>query len=267
MGELEKLRQELSVVDQKLLETFLRRMRIVEKIADYKGKTRGTIFVPEQEARVLEKAQYQTPPELSMYTSVFVRTLMRLSRERQYECTIKHAEILKEAKTELGQVKTLAVPSSNRLAAGEATKSLYPEASLVYAEYAEQACRQVAAGLVDLAVCAPTEPLFSLLIKHELFIQGHLYVAGERYVAICSDLIVPDDAQTVSLLIRCRNEDDFQLVINILGDLDLPLAGVRSLANSRFYLAFSAEPTSLQAHRALYQIQQEVETALLGWYA
>ena len=41
MGELERLRQELSIIDQGLLEQFLKRMMIVDQVAEHKGKTEG----------------------------------------------------------------------------------------------------------------------------------------------------------------------------------------------------------------------------------
>ncbi|MCK9525270.1 MAG: chorismate mutase [Limnochordia bacterium] len=91
MGELEKLRQELAAIDQELLDQFAKRMRTIEKVAAYKGQTGASIFVPEQEERVLGQLPDQIPPDLTIYARAFLRTLMRLSRERQYQLLLDTA--------------------------------------------------------------------------------------------------------------------------------------------------------------------------------
>lgn len=85
MDELERLRTELARTDQELLQLFLRRMQIVADVAEYKMKTQSAVFVPEQETKVIRDVQAKTPPELGPYATVLAGTLMRLSRERQYE--------------------------------------------------------------------------------------------------------------------------------------------------------------------------------------
>lgn len=85
MDELERLRTELARTDQELLQLFLRRMQIVAEVAEYKMKTQSAVFVPEQETKVTRDVQTKTPPELGPYATILAGTLMRLSRERQYE--------------------------------------------------------------------------------------------------------------------------------------------------------------------------------------
>jgi chorismate mutase len=91
VGELEKLRQDLSVIDKKLLDLFAERMRTIDEVAAYKGQTGGSVFVPKQEERVLGQLQERIPLDLTLYARAFMRTVMRLSRERQYELLLDAA--------------------------------------------------------------------------------------------------------------------------------------------------------------------------------
>ena len=270
MGELERLRQELAMIDQKLLEQFLRRMKTVDQVAEYKGKTQGRVFVPEQEARVIKEIEANTPPELKSYASVFVRTLMRLSRERQYQRLVDldlvPIGVLQEAKARRGQVKTLVLPYGLGSDGTQVAQDLYPEATLVRMEDVGSACRQVADGSIDRAILPLTEELLFLLEKHALYIQACLPF-DERYFAVGPELILPSSVQRVRFLILIKTMETLPLVINILGDLGLNMVQVQSLRDSSVCVEFFVDPASSITHRALYHIQQEAgEMRLLGCY-
>lgn len=270
MRELEKLRQELVAIDQELLEQFLRRMQTIDRIAECKEKTQGKVFDPEQEAKVIRRTEANTTPRFKPYAGVFVRTLMRLSRERQYELLVNWGrapiQVLPENQARQDRVKILGLPCDLGSSGIQAAQALYPEATLVHTEDAGSACRQVAEGSIDCAIVPLTGELFSLLKKHALYIQARLSLSAD-YVAVGSELIVPFDVQSVHFLIQIGSMEALPLVIHILGDLGLTLAQIQSLQDASICVEFCADPTSPRTRQALYHIQQEAgEMRPLGCY-
>lgn len=85
MDELAALRREISALDTQILDLFSRRMAAVERVAEYKIREQKPIHVPSREGEILAGARNQLPKGLEGYGEVLVRTMLRLSRERQYE--------------------------------------------------------------------------------------------------------------------------------------------------------------------------------------
>lgn len=251
MGELEKLRQELTRIDQALLRLFFDRMNIVDRVADIKMRTKEPVFVPEQEARVLANVETQTPPELAPYATALARTLMRLSRERQYEHRV-HDDL----SWDLGKV---IVGAKKVLPHGDFT--------VVPADAVESACSQMASGVIDTALLPFTPESLHIIKKHTLFIQACLEVPEGRQIVVGSQLIVEEEARYLSLLIKDETTNALSLVINVLSDLGLAVNAFQSLGDEGFHLEFAASPADQRPLRALYQIEREVsEMRLLGWY-
>ena len=219
---------------------------------------------------MVREAEANTPPEFRPYASVFARTLMRLSRERQYERLMDSGlvlvQVLQHAKEPQGQVRTLALLPGLGRDDTQVVAALYPEAALVQTDDAGSACRQVAEGSIDYALLPFTEELVFLLEKHALYVQACLPL-NRRYFAVGSKLILPSDVQSVRFLIQIKTVETLPLIINILGDLGLSMVQVQSLRDSSVCVEFSANPASPKTHRALYQIQQEAGAMrLLGCY-
>lgn len=269
MGELQKLRAELSAIDERLMVEFLRRMELIHEVAASKAHTQGAVFVREQEVRVLEKTRAQVPQVMEDYAVTLMGTLMRLSRERQYELLLEQdvnwalGKALAEAESELPAVNTVAIWGSLDGALAQGAKSIYQGASLVLAENSFEACLLVEEGKVDVAVLSWEEAVLSLLEKHALFIQA---CSDTGFMALGARLVVPRGPSRVSLLIHLPNRVALAAwVFGVLGDLGLQVRVTRPLGDA-FYLEFLAEDSS-KVRRALYQIEQETEKIrLLGWF-
>lgn len=273
MGRLEDIRRELAAIDQALVENFLRRMHIVDQVADYKESTKGKVHLPEQERRVIERGQSQLPPELQSYGRVFLETLIRLSRERQYERLIEKddtwqlGKALREADSQQGQVGKVVISGELTEASACAARGLYPGAALAQAGSLDDACRQVVNGLADRAVLPLQEEVCFLLEKHALFIQSCSKTSGGPVVAVGRELILPIGQGVVSLLIHTARGKEFPLVLQVLNDLNLPVVQIQFLPGFCYCLDFLASPDSPVILRALYQVAQEtVGLCLLGWY-
>ncbi|NLL43008.1 MAG: chorismate mutase [Firmicutes bacterium] len=271
MDELEKLRQELASIDRELLEQFSKRMGIAGRVARYKERTREKVYVPEQEARVLARAEAQVPEELGAYVGSFVRTLMRLSRERQYELLIQTQSsnlggALENVQTRLPEIQTLSISPDLPRDCLTSLRSRWADASLVEAKDAGKACRRVVAGSADGAVLPLDDELLFLLEKHALYVQACLSWSSERYVLVGSELVWPAAGQS-SLLVRIKGKivsEALCLVTQIFSDLGLNIVHIKSLSDASLFLEFTAA-SSFSVERALHQIQQEAgEIQLVG---
>lgn len=283
MDELEKLRAELARTDQELLQLFLRRMQIVASVAEHKGRTKGTVFVPEQEKRVIKEVQAKTPPEFWRYATVLAQTVMRLSRERQYELFFEmdpakadRSPFCQGRKRESSANNTMAVVEGLPVELVQMVQDLYPKMTFMPLENAAIACNQVVNGLKDLAILPLRGEVFVLLEKHALFIQACLPYAGERYVVVGLDLVQFTGEGQVNVILHGSRKisdepvvaDSLSLIVNILSDLELPIVHIESLNSGSLYFEFLVCSSLDRALRALYQIEQEIgEVCLLGYYA
>ena len=86
---LEQLRTEITQTDTALLRLFDQRMRLASQVAEVKATTGTAIHDPAREEVVLAHArEHSENPEAA---TELMRTVMRLSREQQRECTRRGA--------------------------------------------------------------------------------------------------------------------------------------------------------------------------------
>jgi hypothetical protein len=233
--------------------------------------------VPEQEARILERIQEEVPENLASYARVFQGTLMRLSRERQYEILLAPGAVPGgRSQGEIASVKRLVIPGHLGNEFHRTVKALYPDARFMEAGDVDSACLEVAKGLVEVAILTHGEDLLLSIEKHALFIQACFSVGSNsnsrRYAVVGDKLLFPSNPGTVGLLIRnhgggAATAPSLLLVLTILHDLGLPVVSLQSLYTGALHLEFVADPVDGRATRALHQIEQEAPGVyLLGWY-
>ncbi len=82
MTDIEKIRHEIDMTDERLLKLFVERMRLCEQIGDIKRLSGTQTRDPSREERVIERASANAG-EYSHYARALFDTLMSLSRRRQ----------------------------------------------------------------------------------------------------------------------------------------------------------------------------------------
>ncbi len=83
---LEDARKTINDIDRQMAELFVRRMRAVETIADYKAKSGIPVLDEEREKQVITRnASYIEDDELRDYYIAFIRDTMRVSRTYQHQ--------------------------------------------------------------------------------------------------------------------------------------------------------------------------------------
>lgn len=80
MDELEKLRQEISAVDAKLIPLLKERMEISGRIGAYKREHDLPVLDAKRERIVLERVAEQTGPEMAGHLREIYRKIMEMSR-------------------------------------------------------------------------------------------------------------------------------------------------------------------------------------------
>lgn len=80
---LEEYRAELDVIDKTLEEYFVRRMKVVEKIGEYKRANGIPTLDAGREKAVLEKHTKDIDPELAPYMEEYFRAMMDISKQYQ----------------------------------------------------------------------------------------------------------------------------------------------------------------------------------------
>lgn len=84
MRDLDELRLEIDDIDEQLISLFEKRMNISKEVAEYKLAHHLDIFNKERELIVLEKnISRLNNPQYKDYTSIFIQTLMDLSKQCQ----------------------------------------------------------------------------------------------------------------------------------------------------------------------------------------
>ena len=82
--DLSEIRQRINRVDDQMKEMFLERMSYAALVAEEKGRTGGSVYVPEREQEILQMRQLEIDPEFVPGCRAFFGQLMGISRTYQY---------------------------------------------------------------------------------------------------------------------------------------------------------------------------------------
>ncbi|HHY14498.1 MAG TPA: ACT domain-containing protein [Firmicutes bacterium] len=280
--ELIALRGQISKIDQELLTLFAARMEVVQRVAEYKKHSGASVLDRRREGELLA--------ELEGCRRVFIETLLRLSRVRQYDLLLDQdpkwrlGEELNSAPRQLPAVRTVAVSDTHQGHCIQAAARLFPSTTVVpvssFAAVIGQVLEKNAdAAILPLADCTEgtVAEIYTLLAENALYIQAALNLSTNkqtRLIAVGPTLILPPQAGQVSLLLQTPDEvGALAAVLNIFADLGINLNKIESIpvpnspGDCRFYLDFWAPSASREVKRALYQLEHEFPRfSFLGWY-
>lgn len=90
--ELSEARKRLDKIDAGMMELFVRRMEIVEQIAEYKITYNRPLRDPAREAEIIAAAAEQSTPKIAPYAARFMEKTIELSCDYQAELLKKAAQ-------------------------------------------------------------------------------------------------------------------------------------------------------------------------------
>lgn len=182
-ADLDMLRSQLSEIDESLLNQFFGRIGIVRQVAAYKQQVGIPVLDLEREAIVASRARTRYPAPDGIRAESLVRTVMRLSREAQYDDIEAEDKdwatgaMIRNAPSEVKQALRIAcqgAPGAYSMAAGA---RLFPKAELISAPTFAGVCALVLDGRADLAVlplenstAGTVDDVYDLLQDKRLFI-------------------------------------------------------------------------------------------------
>ena len=80
---LDEVRQEIDRVDDRLKEMFLKRMELVDRVAEIKSGSRDAVYQPGRETAMIERLTEGVDTRFVEEYAEFLRQILRLSKEYQ----------------------------------------------------------------------------------------------------------------------------------------------------------------------------------------
>lgn len=186
--ELGALRVRIDEIDRQLVPLFKERMEIAGKVAEVKAKHNLSILDSGREQQVVDNAASMAGEELKGETSLFMRTILALSRELQNKALFtQEAPLLPPpAKRRDGDI-ICACQGAPGAWSEHAAMQVFPEAKRINVEYFEDVFLAVKNGSADYGV-VPIEnsqtgaigETYDLLRKYGCFIVGRVWVKSRQ---------------------------------------------------------------------------------------
>ena len=209
MDALDELRDRISGLDERILRLFEERMEAAASVAETKALSRAPVFDGDRERKVVERGRGLLPEALGASAESLLRTLMRLSRERQYE-TLLPIDFLwdlgrriQDAPPAPPAAARVVVQGSRGAYTAQAAAALYADAEIVHAATWDAACLQVVSADADLAVlplenttAGTVNDVYDLLLKHGLHIVRSA-TSSIRHCLAGPSGARPEDVRTV----------------------------------------------------------------------
>ncbi len=194
---LDGCRRQITEIDYQIAGLLCRRMEISDAVARVKGECGGMIYDPAREDSVINSVRAMLPPGCGEAAEACWRTIMRTSRERQYELLFSQlrnqnaAAILPDsADGDLSFVRRVAFGGTAGSYSELASATMFPDAELYPAETFADACSMLfcdnAADAVVLPIANTTggsvDTVYRLLNRN-LFIARSIDVPIRHCVA------------------------------------------------------------------------------------
>ncbi|MBQ2945650.1 MAG: chorismate mutase [Clostridia bacterium] len=176
MKNIEDARKEISEIDREIASLFVRRMKAVKEVAEYKKERGLPIFDAAQEERVIARNEgYIDDDSLKGYYLTFLQNTMEVSKQYQHRLT---------------EGAKVAYSGVEGAFAHIAAKHIFPDAALISYPSFELAYAAVESGECDLAVL-PTENSYAGEVGQvfDLIFNGKLHINGLYNLHITQNLL------------------------------------------------------------------------------
>ncbi len=101
---LDKIRQEIDLIDAQMKELFLTRMGLSAQVIAVKKETGGAVYVPERESEIIEECSKGVEKEKLPEYQMFLKQIMAISRTYQYSKIADMAEEISDLPKGEGKV-------------------------------------------------------------------------------------------------------------------------------------------------------------------
>lgn len=194
---LGELRDQITSVDAELMQIFNRRMDLAEQIAHLKIASQSAVYDAGREAEVSELAMQRAGKEMATRVDSMMKTMMRISRERQYDILMNSdtqwalGRALAKAERNLDFVEKVAYAGTVGSYSEQAASKLFPDKTLMPALSFSAACdmlvrkeAHVAVLPVENTIAGTVDNVYELLQKHHLYIVSATSIAVDHKLAV-----------------------------------------------------------------------------------
>lgn len=193
---LQQCRRDINDIDAQLIDLFAKRLRVSERVAKAKGESGGAIYDAARENVVISNARGKVSTQDGDAVESFMRTIMRVSRERQYDMLSSQRQnqnataiLPSVANGTLDNVKRVAYGGKVGSYSEKAARTFFPNAELEPAWSFADACKALTEQKVDAVVLplanttgGPVDTVYQLL-QQKLFIARYADIPVEHCVA------------------------------------------------------------------------------------
>ena len=197
MEDLSLLREQISEVDAQLMTIFNRRMDLAEEIAHSKILSGTAVYDASREAEVSDLARQRAGSDMATRVDSLMKTMMRISREKQYDILIqasqnwKMGQELAASGTTLEHIHKVSYGGTLGSYSETAAQKLFPSQERLPALTFSAACESVLTGEADAAVL-PLENTIGGTVDnvYELLQKKNLHIVKATSIAVAHCLAV-----------------------------------------------------------------------------
>ncbi|NLO63059.1 MAG: type II 3-dehydroquinate dehydratase [Clostridiaceae bacterium] len=210
-GGLSELRSRITEVDAELMRVFNRRMDLAEQIAHLKVSSKSAVYDAARESEVSDLARQRAGEDMATRVDSMMKTMMRISRERQYDILMKTdtdwsiGRELANAGHSLDHVSVVAYAGTRGSYSEAAAKKLFVGKELLPARTFAAACEQLAQKKADVAVLplentivGSVDNVFELLQKNNLYIVRATSIEVAHKLAVIPGTKIEDIRKVTS---------------------------------------------------------------------
>lgn len=197
--DMDALRTEISACDAELMRVFNQRMALAARVAESKASSGKAVYDAAREDAVIAHCTQLAGPQNAGAAEVLMRTVMRLSRERQYALIAAGKARFDGALGALPRAANGSLANIRRVAFGgqagsfseAGARALFPDAELRSARTFEDACKLVEDGECDAAALPVANTAGGHVDTVYRLLQGNLSIVKAVEIPVCHCLCAP----------------------------------------------------------------------------
>lgn len=184
MGTLKDVRMEIDGIDDELVSLFVRRQRLLGKVAEAKRESGGPIADPERERAILSRVTAEVPPEYENGARLFFSTLFSISKARQREILKGTSALTDDIASSVGRFQKgfpnrayVACCGTEGSYAQQAATRIFKTPSIVYLNSFESVFEAVEKGLcpygilpIENSAAGSVTSVYDLMQRHRFHI-------------------------------------------------------------------------------------------------
>lgn len=251
MKNLEEIRSEIDVIDDSLVELFLKRMELCGEVAKNKLQTNKGVKDASRENKILFRLSQKTPEEMQVYLKELYSTLFTLSKSYQSTLINKSSKTVDKIKELIGE-DIINFPISASVAcqgveganSGSAAKKVFPICDISYFKNFEGVFSAVDKGFCDYGIL-PIEnsTAGSVLEVYDLMTKYNFHIARSVRLKINHCLASLPSAEKENIKLIISHSQALNQCANYVKNLKAECKAVENTAVSAQMVASSNDDT------------------------